>query len=370
MKFSHSKLSTILKCPMTYHLIYDIGLSLKFKKPALSIGSSVHWGIEHNTEDLSNYTEERLMDDELSLSQAMIHGYFFHKQNLLEKILDGENDLEILEEIHELDIEASLKSYKYNEPHTFTGIIDLLLITNKGFILIDYKTSSITPNFNTYLDQLYRYIYLLKINFPDIPIYKMAIINIKKSKLRKLKNETFDNYQKRLNVEYEINEDDLINYYEYKITDLNDNLINNYIENLSRMCDTARLIIENKAWYINFNAINDYGGSDFKDIFMKVHSSFVLYNVKDDIYENDLKQLINYRDCRDIDIDSIYDDNILNKYELFESCLKTYIKQSKLPYELVNKNKLFDYLKHSYKCDDYLLEKYWLTFLFKSKKNK
>ena len=55
MKLSHSKLGVILNCPMTYHLKYEEGISLKVTKSALAIGSAVHWGIEHNSEDLSEY---------------------------------------------------------------------------------------------------------------------------------------------------------------------------------------------------------------------------------------------------------------------------------------------------------------------------
>ena len=55
MKLSHSKLSTILSCPMSYYLSYEQGIALKDVKPALSIGSAVHYGIEHNTDDLTEY---------------------------------------------------------------------------------------------------------------------------------------------------------------------------------------------------------------------------------------------------------------------------------------------------------------------------
>ena len=55
MKLSHSKMNTILCCPMTYYLTYEQGIQAKVEKPALAIGSAVHWGIEHDTNDLSEY---------------------------------------------------------------------------------------------------------------------------------------------------------------------------------------------------------------------------------------------------------------------------------------------------------------------------
>ena len=369
MKFSHSKLSTILKCPATYNLIYNIGLSLKFKKPALTIGSAVHWGIEHNTENISEYDEEELNEETISLCQAMIHGYLFHKEKIFNNLLRDEDGskLELYEEIHELDISSNLKSFKYQEPHLFNGIIDLLLITNKGFILVDYKTSSTEPKWDTYLDQLYRYIYLLNTNFSDIPVYKIAIINLKKSRTRKLPKESYDNYQRRLEIEYEINENDLVNYHEYKITEINDNLMNSYIKNLSRMCDTAQLIADNKAWYINFNAINDYGGSDFKDIFLRTPSSYILYNIKDKVYDEETNNIVNKRDCIELDIYSIEEENVLNKYTLFKEELDSFIKSNKTPLQLLDKTELFIHLKSKYICDDDLLEKYWITYIFENK---
>ena len=58
MKLSHTKLQTILECPMTYFLNYKEGIKLKEEKSALAIGSAVHWGIEHNTDDLEEYYNE------------------------------------------------------------------------------------------------------------------------------------------------------------------------------------------------------------------------------------------------------------------------------------------------------------------------
>ena len=58
MKLSHSKLKTILECPMSYYLKHIQGIQLKVKKSALSIGSQVHWCIENDTEDLTPYFEE------------------------------------------------------------------------------------------------------------------------------------------------------------------------------------------------------------------------------------------------------------------------------------------------------------------------
>lgn len=59
IEWSHSKLDTILNCPMSYYLRYVQGISPKKDKPAFEIGSAVHWGIEHDTYDLIDYYSEK-----------------------------------------------------------------------------------------------------------------------------------------------------------------------------------------------------------------------------------------------------------------------------------------------------------------------
>ena len=90
MKLSHSKLNLILTCPMSYFLNYKQRISLKTQKTALEIGSAVHWGIEHNTEDLTDYVSETSKyygntpgyNKDQVLAEAMIHGYLKHKDSL------------------------------------------------------------------------------------------------------------------------------------------------------------------------------------------------------------------------------------------------------------------------------------------------
>ena len=96
MKLSHSKLSTILSCPMTYYLSYIEGIQPIEEKAALAIGSAVHWGIEHNTEDLTEYyhSEESQYTREQLLSEAMVHGYFKHKEEIFnQKLMNCANNM-------------------------------------------------------------------------------------------------------------------------------------------------------------------------------------------------------------------------------------------------------------------------------------
>lgn len=367
MKLSHSKLSCILSCPMSYYLTYEVGMYKKEEKPALAIGSAVHWGIEHNTEDLEEYWNEHgafkqtnSYGREQILSEAMVHGYLKHKDELLEMLLTdpktGEK-LSKLEETHEIYLSANLKTnLKNHEDHNFVGIIDLLITTNKGFIIVDYKTSSTVPDWDNYLDQLYRYIFELKYNFPDIPIVKIAIINIRKTGIRQKKNENESEFLQRMKFEYDVNDDALVNYHEFLPEDLNEVFINDYIHNLAKMADFAQTIVDNKMWFINYTAAKgQYGKSDWWDIFYRTPGAEILYAIQDKVWNEDEQKFESHRDCIDIDMKVIDSDNILNKYEHF--------KQHLLETSCQSKEEFFNELSTTHIVNENLLETYWTTFI-------
>ena len=367
MELSHSKLTTILSCPMTYYLTYKQGIKLKVEKSALAIGSAVHWGIEHDTEDLEEYYRENgnfsqtkgYGKDEL-LSESMIHGYRKYKTEIFDEILkdldNPENKLELLDEQHELELYADLPSKRYSIPHSFMGIIDLLLLTNKGFIIIDYKTSSQTPDWDKYLDQIYRYIFLLKNNFPDIPVYKIGIVNLKKTQIRQKQSENEESFLLRLKREYDINED-LINTHIYLPDQLDPKLINDYIDNLSDMADTAQMIDENQAWFINYaNANGQYGKSSYWDIFYNTPDCYLLYKIEDTTFDKD-DGIQEFRDCVPIDMLTIRNKNVLNHFTQFKEVIDNQ-KETK-----ITKDSIFSEIKKNYITDDSLLNKYWITYL-------
>lgn len=368
MKLSHSKLQTILTCPMTYFLEYKEGIKLKIEKPALYIGSAVHWGIEHNTDDLTefykesgSFKHEQGYTREQLLAESMVYGYLEHKDEIFDELLkdDDGNKLEMLEETHELFLEADLEGYKDKEVNKFVGIIDLLILTEKGFVVVDYKTSSQVPDWNQYLEQIYRYIYLLKKQFPEVPIYKIGIVNLRKSMIRQKKDENEEGFLIRLKNEYKEHSDLYITTHVYHPSDLDENLINEYIENLKKMADMANVIDKNEMWYINYsNANGVYGKSQYYDIFYKTKDNYLLYKISDTLYDAEEDVIKNERDCVPIDMLVIDKKNILNKYDVFE--------KEVIDSEVLNKDKLFPFLKSKYECDDKLLEKYYNTFLYKN----
>lgn len=378
MKLSHSKLGTILNCPMTYYLRYKCGISKKEEKPALQIGSAVHWGIEHNTEDLSEFfqkngtfVQQTTYSKEQILSEGMVHGYFKHHDEIFDKILTNENGqkLSLVDEQHELYLTGHLPSTKTEEKYQeFVGIIDLLLLTERGFIIIDYKTSTYEPDWDQYLDQIYRYKFLLQTVFPDVPVYKIGIINLRKTGIRQKKAENDIEFKNRMYFEYEVNDEELVNYHEYLSSELDENKFKEYMSNLSMMADLAYEIDKQQLFYINYaGSRNQYGKTEYYDIFYHTTDNYLNYEISDKIWNEESGKLLEKRDCIPLDmevIEHVNDNKLLNNYDKFEKIIND------LKYDDLNKKALFNELSTDYLIDNELLETYWNTYTNKYKWNK
>ena len=364
MKLSHSKMQLLLKDPMSYHLKYDLGISAIETKPALSIGSAVHWGLEHSTSNLDEYyNNPDYYSDEQGLAEAMVEAYLQSKDEIFDLILtkkDG-SKLNLTNEIHELFINSELMSFAHPEKkHLFIGIADLLLETDEGLILIDYKTSSREPDWNGYLEQIYRYIFMLRNVFPDKPVFKIGIINIRKAALRQKASESKESYYKRMKDEYKINANKYVYTHMFKPEELNQDLLNAYIQNLSKMADAAEMIVKNKMYYINFGAQNDYGKAEYYDIFYKTPGAYALYNISDTILDDagiiKTEKDGGRRQCNEYDIDMIDDPKLINKYDQFkEAVIEIVQKTNSFESEIV-----FQELKEKYIINDDLLSNYWI----------
>ena len=366
IKWSHSKLATILTCPMTYYLNYIQGIQPKKTKPAFEIGSAVHWGIEHNTYDLRQYyIEEESLGNEFTqeqlLAQAMDYFYLSFKDSIYAMILCDKNTGErynLIEERHEGFMTAELDSYIEDlEPHNFLGIVDLLFRTDKGFIIIDFKTSSTEPDWSTYLDQLYRYIYLVKSRYPDVPILKIGIVNIRKAQIYKRKDTSSQDYFNILCNEYFNNPEKYLDYHEFPAESINEKFMDEYIKNLSRMVDTAYTIDKNAAWYINFaEAEGKYGKSDYYDVFYKTKNAYKKYKIKDKVWSEEKQSIVKFRDCVPLDMEVIDNKKIVNHYN-------DYIKLEK-----EHPDNFVEWLRENYTIDETLIQLYELTKLKISEK--
>lgn len=363
MKLSHSKMALLLKDPMSYYVKYHLGISAIETKPALSLGSAVHWGLEHSTSCLDDYyNTPNNFTDEQGLAEAMVSAYLKHKNDIFDLILakkDG-TKLKLLNETHEQFINSPLQSFMYPDiKHQFIGVADLLLDTDEGIVLIDYKTSSQQPDWNEYLDQIYRYIFMLKNVYPDKPVRKIGIVNIRKSGKRQKTNESTETYYARLKAEYEENADAYIYVHMYEPEDLDKALIDEYVKNLSRMADACETIERNKLFYINFGAQSDYGKAEYYDIFYKTPNAYTLYSITDTIIDDAGKVKLEKdggrRPCIQLDLDSIEDRSVLDKYEMFKAEAIKFVEAT----NSFDKQSLFAELKKHYKTDDSLLDLYW-----------
>lgn len=342
MKLSNSKLSCILNNPKDYELKYILGINPREKKEYFSIGSAVHWGLENDTEDLTQWFKENgTLSQRLEYSQeqeqaeAMVHGFFKQKDKIMKEVFEDYETKEQLtkaEEFHELELESKIPSSINNEPYDFMGIIDLLYLTDKGFILMDYKTSSVKPDFSKYLDQIYRYIFLLEDNFPDIPIYKIGIINIVKSRIKKIKNESDFDFRKRWKDLYEKEDSDLINVHMYNVSLLDRDKINAYKDNLSKMADLAQLIENNKVYYLDAKHASGEGGS-YPSVYLDIYENrdewWLNYTIKDKLYDynsmTDEYEWVDKRVCYFIDMFVInHQGTTLNQYEDYELIRKKF----------------------------------------------
>lgn len=378
MHLSHSGLQLLLTCPASYFLSKKQGISLKKETKALQVGSAFHWGCEHNTEDLKGYLDEidpfqNLYNDftkEVALATGMVHGYLKKKDSIYKQILksyEGE-DLTLIEEFHELDLLCDLPSLRFEKNHEFHGIIDLLMLTNKGWIILDYKTSSMRPDFDKYLDQVLRYCWMVEQKFPEMPIYKVGIINVRKTGLKQRQGENEENYAMRIKREYDFDDCDLIEYHEFKPDDFEKSKMDLYIKNLSRMADFAQEIEDNNFWFINYgNAVSVYGKSEFWDLFYKTPDCKYLYKVYDPMFNTDLGEMSNYRDATDLDINSLEVLNPLNHYETFKEAFNK-LPMSQVPALVLAQAEAcritcLKYCKEHYTTDDELLNRYWNELL-------
>lgn len=361
--WSHSRINKLLENPAEYYLIYKQGITPISEKGALLLGSAVHYGLEINSADLTDYfknsgsfKQSDTYSNEQLLAEAMCEAYFAKKEyifNDLLKDIETGKKLELLSESHELDLKGKVKSkLKADTFYEFRGIIDLLLLTEKGWILCDYKTSSDDVDWEIYKSQLFKYIFLLRENFPEFPLYKICIINLKKSKIRRKKLENDISFRQRLKLEYINPDNPLIDYHIYSNVEFSEQNIQEYIDNLSVMIDSAEILEQNKLYFINYSNISGkYGQSVYANIFYNLPDAQYLYKIKDYIWDDATEDFVTTRYCNAIDMQVLKYNNILNHYKDFE--------------EIINNKEISDpmnYIQNNYIFDEELLNTYLITY--------
>jgi len=370
--WSHSSSSMLISNPAEFFLNYIEGIKPITESKALAIGSAVHHGIEVNDSNLDAYVKETGgfeavggYSTEQLLAECMVEAYLKKKDQLFDQILtmkDG-TKAKLLEEMHEIKLDEKIGD------NLFTGIIDLLLLVEwngkKYFIVVDYKTSSMEPSYEQYLDQVYRYIYLLKKEFPDVPVVKIGIINLRKTMIRPKKNENEESYRNRIRIEYD--NENLVNYFEYLQEDLDPIRLQAYFSNLERTVNFVQSVYDNKQWFINYAALTSkYGKSQYYDIFMHTPDAHQLFKIKDTIINEENwneEELTEYRPCLPIDMEVLEKTNVMNHYKKYKELYK---KAESNP--LFSKDEFTKEVKKDYLTDDSLLESYNKTIEFEKKK--
>lgn len=368
--WSHSRLNKIIENPKEYYLSYKQGISPKETKTSLFVGSAVHDGLEKNTYDLtewfeehSNFFEKGAISEEQVMAEAMVKAFLERKQDFLNEVAYNEETGEVaefLQEEHELTLTCVVDSKKFDRPHKFLGIIDLLFLTDKGWILCDYKTSSKKPDWDVYKSQLFDYILLLKYNFPDVPLYRIAIINLQKTQIKQKKTENEESFRQRIANEYECNTD-LINWHIYSMEEFTQEEIKDYAENLTSMIDLAQTIEDEQLYYLNHSATtNMYGKSQFWDIFYHTPDCHFLYKIRDTIFDEEENKILDSRDCVPIDMLTVEKgEKVLNKYSQFKKEANSIFTDDT---KKKDKKTLFDSLEEKYITDEKLLEEYWVNY--------
>lgn len=359
MIFSHSKINLLLEDMFSYFLNYEIGVKPLQKQKALLVGEAVHYALENKNADLTQFFKENgsfeqqnTYSEEQVLSESLASTYLEKEEEIQKKIL---GDAKIIEIYKELEIKVKMKK----SDNEFLGIIDLLFLTDKGFIIVDYKTTSRTPNYDDYLEQLYRYCMLLNYKFPEIPVYKIAIISLKKSSLRRKTNEDIESFKRRMILDYKERADEYIDYHvfegEIDKRIFNDVVLDQYKDNIEYLIKTCEKLAKSDVYPIVYkNAITVYGKSTYYDfIYWNEESVKTNFIIKDNIYDKDLDSFVSQRSINDLDLELIKSKKVDKKYIIK-------FDQFKEIWEELNFNKKL--LIKKYKIDKKLLDIYVLTY--------
>ena len=123
--WSHSRLNKLFENPAEYFLIYEEGIKPKQEKAALSTGSAVHWLLENNTTNLTEYYKQKGQllqwndySDEQCLAETIAEAYFRKKTDIYKAMLVDPKTgkvLDIISEEHELQLIMEFPSKLFKE---------------------------------------------------------------------------------------------------------------------------------------------------------------------------------------------------------------------------------------------------------------
>lgn len=197
MQVSHSRTECFKSCPFKYHLRYQERLkTIPDDKPdnALYLGTALHTGLETGVNEAIQqyYSNYPIITDD-HINEAMKLEVMIPKAKVM--IPDGQHELKI------------------DDPD-FVGFIDLLVpvVMTAGIQVYDIYDFKYSNNKQNYLDsdQLHLYKYFFEKNNPLCSIRNMYFLMVPKSKCKQIKGEDIAPYRKRLLMDLDTLQPELV----------------------------------------------------------------------------------------------------------------------------------------------------------------
>lgn len=197
MQISHSRTECFKSCPFKYHLRYQERLkTIPDDKPdnALYLGTALHTGLETGVNEAIQqyYSNYPIITDD-HINEAMKLEVMIPKAKAM--IPDGQHELKI------------------DDPD-FVGFIDLLVpvVMTAGIQVYDIYDFKYSNNKQNYLDsdQLHLYKYFFEKNNPLCSIRSMYFLMVPKSKCKQIKGEDLASYRKRLLMDLDTLQPELV----------------------------------------------------------------------------------------------------------------------------------------------------------------
>lgn len=197
MQVSHSRTECFKSCPFKYYLRYQERLKTipddKFDN-ALYLGTALHTGLETGVNEAIQqyYSNYPIITDD-HINEAMKLEVMIPKAKAM--IPDGQHELKI------------------DDPD-FVGFIDLLVpvVMTAGIQVYDIYDFKYSNNKQNYLDsdQLHLYKYFFEKNNPLCSIRSMYFLMVPKSKCKQIKGEDIASYRKRLLMDLDTLQPELV----------------------------------------------------------------------------------------------------------------------------------------------------------------
>lgn len=159
MVYSFSRISTYINCPFAYKKYYLEGVKTE-SNSAADVGTYVH---EHIRTQIQ---EEEMPFINLSIEGLEVAKDFIHNSEDIMLELAFRYNYETLETEQDIFINKEFKEVEPDSKDAFLrGIVDLILFSDEGIIVLDWKTGRSEPD----LLQLYIYAILVEAKYGKLP---------------------------------------------------------------------------------------------------------------------------------------------------------------------------------------------------------